>query len=120
MNTAKHLAQADAVLAGMRKLAVPDDYLAVVDAAMVAAYHFGNALLHAHGVSAESEHTTRPSGLDRPTASLPEPIRAAFAAFAELERLRFDHVRSASVYREGIGEAVWRNLGTMRATCRAI
>ena len=119
MKSAQHLAQTEIVLAGMRKLTVPGDYLAIVDGAMVAAYHLGSALLHTHEVSRDNEHTTTPSKLDRPLGNLPEPLRAAFAAFAELEELRFDYVRSASIYREGIGEAVWRNLDTMREACRA-
>ena len=119
MNSAKHLAQGDAVLAGMRKLTVPADYLGIVDGAMIAACHFGNALLHAHGVSRESDDITRPSGLDRPIANLPEAIRAAFAAFAELEKLRFNYVRGAAVYKDGVGEAVWRNLDAMREACSA-
>jgi hypothetical protein len=117
MNSGKHLAQAEIVLAGMRKLSLADDYLAVVDGAMVAGYHLGNALLHAHGVSAESEHTNTPSKLTCAIDSLPERARAGFMAFAELEKLRSDHVRSSSVYEQGIEGAVWRNLEAMRDAC---
>jgi hypothetical protein len=119
MKSTSHLVQAEVVLAGMRKLTAPDDYLAIVDGAMVAGCHFGNALLHDHGVSADDQHITRPSGLDRAIDSLPEAVRAALAAFAELEKLRFDYVRSTSVYKEGVGESVWRNLDAMREACRA-
>ena len=119
MNSSKHLAQAAVILAGMRKLTIPGDYLAIVDGAMVAGYHLGNALLHAHGISADTEHITTPSKLGRGIDSLPAPIRPALAAFAELEKFRFDYVRSASVYDERLGAKVWSCLEVMRQACAA-
>ena len=117
MNSTRHLAQAELVLAGMRKLTMPGDYLAIVDGAMIAGYHLGNALLHTHGVFADTEHATTPSKLERGFDTLPAPIRPAFVAFTELEKFRFDYVRSASVYDERLGTAVWRCLDVMQQAC---
>ena len=61
MKTDTHLSQAGLIIAGMRKLSMPEDYLAIVDGAMVAGYHYGNALLHAYDISAETVHTNTPS-----------------------------------------------------------
>ena len=119
MKTDIHLSQAEIVIASMRKLSMPEDYLAIVDAAMVAGYHYGNALLHVHNLSAEDAHTNTPSKLDLPVSALPQPIRPAFEAFAELEKLRFDFVRSASVYDERLATEIWRHLETMRQACQA-
>jgi hypothetical protein len=119
VNSAKHLAQAAVILAGMRKLTFPGDYLAIVDGAMVAGYHLGNALLHAHGISADIEHITTPSKLEHDIDSLPAPIQPAFAAFAELEKFRFDYVRSASAYDERLDAEVWRCLEVMQQACAA-
>jgi hypothetical protein len=115
----QHLAQAEIILAGLRKLSMPSDYLAIVDGAMVAGYHFGNALLHAHGLSAAAEHTNTPSKLERPVDALPGPLRPAFAAFAELEKFRFDYVRSASVYNDHLQADIGRCLDVMREACGA-
>ncbi len=120
MKAAEHLAAAGRTYSGLKKLAFPDDYLAIVDGAMIVAYHLGNALLHAQGILPDTEHCNRPSGLDRPISALPAPIQAAFAAFVELEKLRFDFVRSASVYDERLSTAVWRHLDTMQHACRSI
>ncbi len=117
MNSAKHLAQAAIVLAGMRKLTMPGDYLAIVDGAMVAGYHLGNALLHAHGVSTNTEHANTPSKLACGIDSLPVHIRPAFVAFTELEKFRFDYVRNVSVYDERLDGEVWRCLETMWRAC---
>ncbi len=117
MNSAKHLAQAAIVMAGMRKLTMPGDYLAIVDGAMIAGYHLGNALLHAHGVFADAEHANTPSKLACDIDSLPAPIRPAFVAFTELEKFRFDYVRNASVYDERLGAEVWRCLEVMQQAC---
>ena len=114
MNSARHLTQASVILAGMRKLAMPADYLALVDGAMVAGYHLGNALLHAHGVSADTEHANTPSKLTCDIDALPAAIRPAFAAFAELEKFRFDYVRSASVFDECLDRQIWRCLEVMQ------
>jgi hypothetical protein len=78
----------------------------------------GNALLHKHGVLAETEHANTPSKLDRPINALPAPIQAAYEAFAELEKLRFDYVRSASKYDARLASVVWLHLETMQRACR--
>jgi hypothetical protein len=120
MNRKQHLAQAEITLAGLRKLAMPDDYLAIVDGAMVAGYHLGNALLHARGVSSDAEHANTPSKLERAIDALPVEIRSAFAAFEELEKFRFDFVRNASVYEPRLNAAVWRCLKAMHDACTSI
>jgi hypothetical protein len=120
VNAAKHLKQAEIIVSGLRKLAMPDDYLAIVDGSVTAGYHYGNALLHAEGVCGEDEHINTPSKLACAIDALPEPDRAAFIAFAELEKLRFDYVRSTSVYSEHLASAVWRHLNDMRRACGAI
>jgi hypothetical protein len=101
----------------MRKLTMPDDYLAIIDGAMTAGYHLGNALLHAHSVTADDEHATTPSKLECDIDSLPAPIRSAFAAFVELEKFRFDYVRSESVYDERLSAEVWHCLDLMEQAC---
>lgn len=115
-----HLAKAERILAGLKKLAFPDDYLALVDGAMIAGYHLGNGLLHGHGVLPDTEHANTPSKLDRPISVLPEPIQCAFQAFTELEKLRFDYVRSPSTYDERLAAATWRHLEIMVQACRAL
>ena len=117
MTGAEHIAQAERMMAGLKKLALPDDYLAIVDGGTAAGYHLGNALLHLHGIASDALHTNTPSKLDCPIAALPAPIRPAFAAFAALESLRSTYVRSASVYEARLATDVWRCLETMRAAC---
>lgn len=119
MNVADHLAQGSRVLAGMKKLSMPDDYLAIVDSAMVAGYHFGNALLHRYAVLPDAEHANTPSKLERPIELLPAPIQPAYQAFAELEKLRYDFVRSASTYDARLASEVWHHLETMQRACAA-
>jgi hypothetical protein len=120
MTRDEHLARAGRVLASLRKLAFPDDYLAIVDGATIAGYHLGNALLHGHCVAPDAEHSNTPSKLTRPVSALPTPIQRAFEAFTELEKLRFDYVRSPSTYDERLASAVWHNLETMLQACRAL
>ncbi len=96
MTRADHLAKAERIMAGMAKLVFPQDYLAIVDGALIAGYHYGNALLHLHGVLPETEHANTPSKLETPVERLPAPIQAAFRAFVELEGLRSAYVRSPS------------------------
>jgi len=115
-----HLAKAERIFAGLKKLAFPDDYPALVDGAMIAGYHLGNALLHRHGILPDTEHANTPSKLDRPISALPEPIQRPFQAFAEMEKLRFDYVRSPSTYDERLATATWRHLETMLQACRAL
>lgn len=118
MTSDEHLAKAAGVLASLGKLSFPDDYLAIVDGATIAGYHLGNALLHRHGVAPDAEHSNTPSKLGRPISALPESIQRAFEAFTELEKLRFDYVRSPSVYDGRLASVVWRHLETMQRACR--
>ncbi len=117
MNSDDHFEAGGRVLVSIQKLAMPDDYLAMVDGAMVAGYHFGNALLHRHGALPDDEHANTPSKLERPIDSLPAAIQPAYRAFAELEKLRFDFVRSASVYDARLATEVWRHLEALRQAC---
>lgn len=94
MTREQHMAKAQRILASLRKLAPEKDAMCIVDGAVIAGYHLGNALLHAAGVSADDVHFNTPSKLDRPVGELPSSIRAAFEAFTELERLRTLYVRS--------------------------
>ena len=119
MTADEHLAAALRIYASLKKFAFPDEYLALVDGAMIAGYHWGNALLHIQGVLPDAEHANTASKLDRPISMLPATIQPAIDAFAELEKLRFDFVRSASVYDEHLTSAVWRHLDTMRHACGA-
>lgn len=114
MSPADHLAKGERAERSMRKLAPGDDYLAIVDASLIAGYHWGNAILHRHGVLADTDHANTPSKLRVAMDELPPDARAAFAAFAELERLRSDYVRSPSRHVVGIEERVWQALGVMR------
>jgi hypothetical protein len=118
MTSGEHIAQAELIFASLRKLILPDDYLAIVDSGMVIGYHLGNALLHMHDLAPNAEHTSTPSKLDRPMSALPASMRPAFDAFAALEKLRFDFVRSASIYDARLKTEVWRHLETMRQACR--
>jgi hypothetical protein len=120
MTSDEHLAKAAGILASLGKLSFPEDYLALVDGAMIAGYHLGNALLHSHGVAPDAEHSNAPSKLARHVGALPTPIQRAFEAFTELEKLRFDYVRSPSVYDERLAFAVWHNLETMQQACRTL
>lgn len=114
MTREEHLEKASRVLASLRKLAFPEDYLATVDGAMIAGYHLGNALLHRHGVLPATAHANSPSKLDVPLEKLPAAVRPAFRAFAELERLRFEYVRSPSSCDAALATAVRERLEVMR------
>lgn len=114
MNVEQHTAKAKRVLNSLNKLRFPEDYLAIVDGAVVAGYHLGNVLLHKHGVSEPTQHFNSPSKLEAGVSSLPLAIQPAFEAFSELERLRFEFVRSPSTWDAALVEAVQRNLETLR------
>lgn len=114
MKPADHLVKGGRVEQSMRKLAAGEDYLAIIDASLVAGYHWGNAILHRHGVLQEAEHANTPSKLGTPVDALPADARPAFAAFTELEQLRSDYVRSPSRYAAGVEDRVWQALGVMR------
>ena len=118
MTSGDHITEAGRIFASLQKLSMPDDYLAIVDGAMIVGYHLGNALLHKHRVLADNEHANTPSKLERPINALPVPIQPACEAFAELEKLRFVYVRSASTYDERLASVVWRHLETMQRACR--
>jgi len=113
MNIEQHTAKAQRVLKSLSKLHFPEDYLAIIDGAVVAGYHLGNALLHKNGVSDSGLHFNSPSKLGAPISDLPATIQPAFKAFAELERLRFENVRSPSCYDPAVADLVKRNLDAM-------
>ena len=114
MSPEQHLAKGARVMAGMAKFRMPDDYLALIDASLIAGYHYGNALLHRAGVLPESEHANTPSKLDAMTRSIPASIQPAFAAFAGLEKLRTDFVRSPSGYDSSLPKQVNELMDVMR------
>lgn len=114
MTPDEHVARAERIITSLRKLAFPDDYLAIVDGAMIAGYHLGNALLHRHGVLPVTAHANSPSRLEIPVAALPALLQPAFHAFAELERLRSEYVRGPSDYGAELSGAVWKHLEVMR------
>ena len=118
MTSSDHLTEANRIFASLKKLSMPGDYLAIVDGAMVVAYHLGNTLLHKHGILPDAEHANRPSALNQPVDALPAPIRPAFEAFIALEKLRTDYVRKASSYDSALASVVWRHLETMQRACR--
>ena len=113
MSPEQHLECGRRVMAGLAKLAFPGDYLALVDGAVTAGYHFGNALLHRYGMLPEAEHANTPSKLPVAIADLPAAIQPAFKAFVELERLRSEYVRSPSVHNASLDAAVRGNLETL-------
>lgn len=119
MKAVEHVAKAMRVERSMHKLKPAEDYLAIVDASLVAGYHWGSALLHAHGVLADADHANTPSKLSIPVGQLPPAVQPAFAAFVELERLRAEYVRSPSRYLGGLEDRVWRALEVMRRATEA-
>jgi len=114
MTPEQHLAKGARIMAGIAKFSLPEDYLALVDASLIAGYHYGNALLHRAGVLPDAEHSNTPSKLGMELAALPTAIRPAFAAFTELERLRTDFVRSPSSYDRSLPGRVRDALEIMR------
>ena len=113
MNVEQHMAKAQRVLSSLSKLRFPEDYLAIIDGAMVAGYHLGNALLHKSGVSDPDLHFNSPSKLGTPISDLPATLQPAFKAFAELEQLRFEYVRNPSRHDPAVADLVKRNLDAM-------
>lgn len=114
MNVEQHSAKAQRVLSSMDKLHFPEDYLAIIDGAVIAGYHLGNALLHRHHVMPESDHANSPSKLLMSVSNLPGAIQPAFRAFSELERLRSEYVRSPSTYDARLATEVPALLHIMR------
>lgn len=117
MTSGDHMAEGARICASLKKLSMPEDYLAIVDGAMIVGYHLGNALLHQHRVLPDTAHANRPSALEQPIGALPAAIQPAFNAFAALEKLRFDFVRSVSTYDERLATVVWQHLDTMQRAC---
>ena len=114
MSPEQHLAKGERILAGMAKFRMPEDYLALIDASLIAGYHFGNALLHKAGVCPPDIHFNTPSKLERPVSSLPAAIRPAFEAFEGLEALRTRHVRDVVPVDASLEKAVRQYLEIMR------
>lgn len=114
MNIEQHTAKAQRVLSSLSKLRFPEDYLAIIDGAVVAGYHLGNALLHRYRALPESDHANSPSKLLMPVSDLPDAIQPAFRAFSELERLRSEYVRGTSVYDTRLATEVPALLDTLR------
>ena len=94
MDHNQHMAMARRILAGLAKLDPELDRFAIIDGTMVAAYHLGNAALHAHGVTEASLHFNTPSKFEVPPESLPEALKRIYLAFDALEKLRSRYVRS--------------------------
>lgn len=117
MNREAHLEKARRVLASLKKLPPESCAMCIVDGAAIAGYHLGNALLHSAGVSRDDEHFNTPSKLERPISSLPDAVRPAFEAFAELERLRALYVRSPIPCDPQAPTRVWNHLTLMARTC---
>lgn len=118
MNVEQHTAKAQRVLISLSKLHFPEDYLAIVDGAMVAGYHLGNALLHQHNVSSACIHFNSPSKLVTSISDLPPTVQPAFKAFAKLEQLRSEYVRSPACFDSTLAELTNRNLDVMRCALR--
>lgn len=117
MNRDEHLAKAERIMRSLGKLRPENDPLCMIDGAVIAGYHLGNALLHASGVSGKDTHFNTPSKLDRPLPALPREIRPAFEAFTELERLRSHYVRSPNACDERAAKLAWQHLRTMARHC---
>jgi hypothetical protein len=94
MNRDRHLEKARTIIGALAKLDSAADALAVIDGTMIAGYHLGSAALHAHGVTPESVHYNTPSKFEVARAALPEPLKAAYDVFEELEAMRSRYVRS--------------------------
>jgi hypothetical protein len=94
LNCDEHLEAAWRILAGLAKMDPQADPLALIDGTMVAGYHLGNAMLHAHGVTAPSVHFNTPSKFEVPPDALPSTLKPVYEAFVGLEKLRSYYVRS--------------------------
>jgi hypothetical protein len=118
MSPAAHLEKARSIMTGLKKLSASDDSLALIDGAMIAGFHYGNALFHRHGVLLEDVHANTPSKLEVPLAKLPDSILPALSAFTELEELRSRYVRDAFEANAAACAAVWRALDVMHEASR--
>ena len=95
MNAEQHRLKARRVVQSLDKLDPVKDSYAFIDGTMIAGYHIGNALLHAHGASPADVHWNTPAKLEIAIERLPNDVTTAFALFAELEALRLRYVRNA-------------------------
>lgn len=117
MNADRHLDKARRILAGLAKLDLAGDALAIIDGTMVAGYHLGNAVLHAHGVTDASVHFNTPSKFGVPPDTLPAAVKPVYDVFAELEVMRSHYVRSPNQPdRKAAGQAR-QLLSRMAALC---
>ena len=114
MTRDEHLVKARRIVASLEKLSLESDAMCVIDGAVIAGYHLGNALLHRHGVLPDVEHANTPSKLPVAPAQLPTAIQPAFAAFTELERLRLEHVRSPGACDATLAKRAWQLLDDIR------
>jgi hypothetical protein len=117
MKAEQHLQKARFCIASLDKLDASRDALAIIDGTLIAGYHLGNALLHAHGVCKPAEHFNTPSKLDAPVSTLPAAIQPGFEAFEALELLRTRHVRNAGALDASTVREARRLLDSMAREC---
>ena len=120
MRPAQHLEKARRVVRSLDKLDAAGDSFAIIDGALIAGYHLGNALLHAHGVSAPAVHFNTPSKLEQPIDTLPAAAQPAFRSFGELEALRSVYVRGPAPPDERAAQEARRALAEMVRHCAAL
>ena len=117
MNAEQHLDKARGILAGMAKLDAAADTLALIDGTMVAGYHLGSAVLHAHGVTAASVHFNTPSKFEVAPETLSADVRPVYDVFEQLEALRSRYVRSPNQPDAQTGVQAQLLLARMAALC---
>lgn len=117
MNAEQHLEKARGILAGLAKLDPATDSLAIIDGTMIAGYHLGNAVLHAHGVTAPSVHFNTPSKFEVPPDTLPAPVKPVYEVFVELETMRSHYVRSPNQPDRKAGVQAQQLLSRMATLC---
>jgi hypothetical protein len=105
------------ILAGLSKLDQDVDRFAIIDGTMVAAYHLGNAALHAHGVTEPSLHFNTPSKFEVPPDSLPTTLKSVYDAFEALEILRSRYVRSSDEPDTNTARSARHQLARMAELC---
>ena len=117
MNAGDHLEKARRILAGMNKLDPSSDTLAIIDGTMIAGYHLGSAVLHAHGVTESTVHFNTPSKFDVPADALPAAVKPAYDAFARLEDIRSHYVRSPNQPDSSVAADAQRIMVAMAGHC---
>lgn len=117
MNHNEHMAMARRILNGLAKLDPETDQFAIIDGTMVAAYHLGNAVLHAHGVTEPSLHFNTPSKFEVPPDSLPTALKPIYDAFDSLEKLRSRYVRNPDEPDIDTARAAQQQLARMAELC---